>query len=50
VLEHLYRGDTWEIEQKSTDYNKLDSHTIEFPIQVPAKGEATVTYKVRYTW
>jgi hypothetical protein len=50
VLEHLYRGDNWEILEKSTDYTKLDSHTIEFPVQVPAKGDATVTYKVRYTW
>jgi hypothetical protein len=50
VLEHLYRGDNWEIQQKSTDYNKLDSHTIQFPVQVPAKGDATLTYSVRYTW
>jgi hypothetical protein len=50
VLEHLYRGDNWEIVQKSTDYTKLDSHRIEFPVQVPAKGEATVTYSVHYTW
>jgi hypothetical protein len=50
VLEHLYRGDNWEIQQKSTDFTKLDSHTIQFPVQVPAKGDATVTYSVRYTW
>ena len=50
VLEHLYRGDNWEIQQKSTDYTKLDSHTIQFPVEVPAKGDASVTYSVRYTW
>lgn len=50
VLEHLIRGDNWEIRQKSADYNKVDSHTIEFPLDVPAKGEATLTYAVRYTW
>jgi hypothetical protein len=50
VLEHLYRGANWEILEKSTDYTKIDSRTIEFPVQVPAKGEATVTYKVRYAW
>jgi hypothetical protein len=50
VLEHLYRGDNWEILQKSTDFTKLDSHTIQFPVQVAAKGETTVTYSVRYTW
>jgi len=50
VLEHLYRGDNWEIVQKSSDYTKLDSHTILFPVHVPAKGKATVTYSVHYTW
>jgi hypothetical protein len=50
VLEHLYRGDNWEIPHNSADYTKLDSHTIQFPIQVPAKGEATLTYSVRYSW
>jgi len=50
VLEHFYRGANWQIEQKSTDYIKLDSHTVEFPVQVPANGNATVTYKVEYTW
>jgi hypothetical protein len=50
VVEHLYRGDNWEINDKSADYTKLDSHTVQFPIQVPAKGETTLTYSVRYTW
>ena len=50
VLEHLYRGDNWEIQQKSSDFTKLDSNTIQFPVQVPAKGDASVTYSVRYTW
>jgi hypothetical protein len=50
VLERLYRGDNWEIVQKSADYTKLDSGRIQFPVQVPAKGEATVTYTVHYTW
>ncbi|MGP8252609.1 MAG: DUF4139 domain-containing protein [Terracidiphilus sp.] len=50
VLEHLYRGNNWEVEQKSADFSRLDSHTIEFPVQVPAKGSTTLNYKVRYTW
>jgi hypothetical protein len=50
VLEHLYRGDNWEILQKSADFTKLDSHTIQFPVQVQAKGDATINYSVRYTW
>jgi len=50
VLEHLYRGDNWEIQQKSSDFTRLDSHTLQFPVRVPAKGEATLTYSVRYSW
>ena len=50
ALEHLYRGDNWEIQEQSAKYTKLDSHTIQFPIDVPAKGEATLTYSIRYTW
>jgi hypothetical protein len=50
VVEQLYRGDNWEILNKSAEFTKRDSHTIEFPLQVPAKGETTLTYSVRYTW
>lgn len=50
VIEHMYRGDNWEITNKSSDYTKRDSQTIEFPVQVAAKGEDTVTYSVHYTW
>jgi hypothetical protein len=50
VVEHFYRGDNWEIRDKSGDYSKRDSHTVEFPLQVPAKGETTLTYAVRYSW
>ena len=50
VLEHLYRGNNWQITAKSANYTKLDSHTIEFPLQVPSKGETTLTYTTHYTW
>jgi hypothetical protein len=50
VVEHLYRGDNWDIREKTIAFTKLDSHTLQFPIQVPAKGEAILTYSVRYTW
>jgi hypothetical protein len=50
VVEHMYRGDNWEITSKSSAFTKRDSQTIEFPIDVPAKGEAAVTYAVHYTW
>lgn len=50
VIEHFYRGNNWEITEKSSAYTKVDSHTIKYPIQIPAKGESTLTYSVRYTW
>jgi hypothetical protein len=50
VIEHMYRGVNWEITQKSSNFKKRDSKTLAFPIQVPAKGETTLTYTVQYTW
>jgi hypothetical protein len=50
ITEHMYRGDNWEITDKSANFTKKDSHTLAFPVQVPAKGETTLTYSVRYTW
>ena len=50
MVEHLYRGDNWQIMNKSAAFTKRDSHTLEFPLQVPAKGETTLTYSVRYSW
>jgi hypothetical protein len=50
VIEHMYRCDNWDLTAKSTDFKKLDSHTLEFPLHVPAKGETVLTYTVHYTW
>jgi hypothetical protein len=48
VIEHL-PGD-WDVTEKSHDWKKVDAHTIEFPLNVPAGGAVTVTYtaRVRY--
>lgn len=50
VVEHLYRWDTWEIRQKSDDFIKKDSHTIEFNVKVLPEQEKTITYLVHYSW
>jgi hypothetical protein len=50
VVEHLYRGMTWEISAKSDTYLKTDSQTIEFRVQVAPDSEKTVTYSAHYTW
>ena len=54
----MNRAQNWEITGHSTqlmklddaNFTKLDSATIDFPVIVPAKGEATLTYTVHYTW
>jgi hypothetical protein len=50
VVEHMNRAQNWQLTEKSIDFTKRDSSTIEFPITIPAAGETTVTYSVRYTW
>jgi hypothetical protein len=50
VVEHLYRWVNWEIVEKSDDFVKTDSQTVEFRVEVPAGEEKVITYKVHYTW
>lgn len=50
VMERLYRGHNWEIIDKSTGYDKLDTQTVHFPVTVKKDGEKVIRYTVRYTW
>jgi hypothetical protein len=50
AVEHLYRGENWQITHKSSGFTKRDSSTVVFPVSVPSKGETTLTYTVHYTW
>jgi hypothetical protein len=50
VVEHLTRFANWELRQKSDEYRKLDSHTIEFPVTLKPDEERIVTYQVHYSW
>ena len=50
VREYLYRWSTWKITAKNHDFDKRDPQTIDFPLSIPADGEAKLTYSVRYTW
>lgn len=50
VREYLYRWSTWKITDKNHDFDKRDAQTIDFPLSIPADGEAKLTYGVRYTW
>jgi hypothetical protein len=50
VVEHLYRGTTWEIPISSTPFKKTDSQTAEFQVQLAPGEEKTVSYSAHYTW
>lgn len=48
VVEHLFRWNEWEIVQESAGHTKLDQGSVEWRLPVPADGESTLTYTVRY--
>ena len=50
VVEHLYRWSNWEITQKSDEFTRKDSQTIEFRVPVKPDQERTITYTVHYSW
>jgi len=50
VVEHLYRWFTWEIVEKSNDFVKTDSQTVEFRVRLEPGEEKVITYKVHYSW
>ncbi|OQY25834.1 MAG: hypothetical protein B6I34_01380 [Anaerolineaceae bacterium 4572_32.1] len=50
VVERLYRWSDWEIVRETEEHTKVDAQTIEWRLKVPADGEVSVTYTVRYRW
>lgn len=50
VKEVLYRWVNWDLMEASHEFDKLDARTVQFPVDVPADGEATLRYEVRYSW
>lgn len=50
VVEHFYRWSNWKITARSDDFKKDDARTVRFSVKVPADGEKTVTYTVKYSW
>lgn len=50
VLESLPRWSDWEIVEASMKWTKVDAQNIAFEVPVPAAGEATLRYSVRYRW
>jgi hypothetical protein len=50
VVEHLYRGDGWDITAHSDPFVKKDAHTISFVVPVEPDAEKTISYAVHYSW
>ena len=50
VREHFHRWATWQVVQQSDKFEKQDSRTGHFEVEVPAGGDKQVEYEVRYTW
>jgi len=50
VRERLYRWTQWSIAQSSAKYAKRDADSVEFALEVPANGNAQLTYTVQYQW
>ncbi len=50
VKETLYRWTNWEVTDSTHRYDKVDSRTIHFPIDVEKDGEAKIRYTVHYSW
>ncbi|MBI1825705.1 MAG: DUF4139 domain-containing protein [Planctomycetes bacterium] len=50
VKENLYRWTSWKITEKTHDFEKVDSRTIHFPVEIDKDGEAVIRYSVHYTW
>ncbi|HEX7130890.1 MAG TPA: DUF4139 domain-containing protein [Rhodanobacteraceae bacterium] len=50
VREHPNRWNVWKLVSSSVKPDKHTPDTLEFAVEVPAHGKATLDYHVRYTW
>jgi len=50
VKENMYRMSNWEITNSSEKYEKVDAHTVRFPVSVDKNGTTKFQYTVHYTW
>jgi hypothetical protein len=50
VKETLYRWTNWDLLAHTDPFQKVDSRTIHFEVEVPPHGAKTIEYTVRYTW
>ena len=50
VREHPWRWRNWELTSSSQSPSKQTPDVLEFQVNVPANGKATLDYSVRYSW
>ncbi|MEP7312396.1 MAG: DUF4139 domain-containing protein [Pseudomonadota bacterium] len=50
VRESLFRWNNWKLLSSSQPWQKDDASTVVFPVKVAKNGQATVRYRVRYSW
>jgi hypothetical protein len=50
IMEALFRWSGWKIRSSTIEPESVDAQTVRFPLDVPARGEASVTYTVEYHW
>ena len=50
VIETFYGWSNWKIVSNSQKFEKKDSNTIIFEVEIPAKSEKKISYKVKYSW
>jgi hypothetical protein len=50
VREHPYRWRQWALTSSSIKPGKQSPDTLDFRVEVPANGKATLEYSVRYQW
>ena len=50
VREHPSRWREWKLVSSSSKPARQSADTLEFRVEVPANGKATLNYAVRYSW
>ncbi len=50
VREALYGWQNFRIVDNNLPFEKIDSNTVEFPLNIESDGEAIVKYTVKYSW
>lgn len=50
VVQALYRFSSWQVLECNNEFQKLSSDRLLFPVSVPAQGERTFSFRIRYAW